>query len=298
MTMEPPPGEPVVEAHDSPAHPLVRWFEHARGERRKRRRRPAASGPRRSRAVITMVHNEPVFLPLWLRYYSRFFRPEEIHVLDNETTDGSTDREGFVRIPIEHGTVDHTWMVRTIEDLQRDLLGRYDMVLVTDVDEIVVPAPAVGTLGDYLDRFDEEWVNCLGYELLHMKDSEPPLDLDRPVLQQRGWWFFNGAYDKAALATEPMRWRPGFHGREDFHYRFDPDLRLIHLHRMDYDICLERHRTRRHKPWAPEDARRRWASHNRITDEREFERWFYEDSCFEGFKIRPEPIPASWRGVF
>jgi hypothetical protein len=297
--MELPAGEPVLEAQDSPTHPLGPWFAHARRERRERREhaRVERAGPR-SRALITMVHNESVFLPIWLRYYSRFFRPEDIYVFDNGTSDRSTERDGFVRIPVEHESVDHLWMVRTIQGLQHELLDRYDMVLVTDVDEIVAPAPEWGTLGEYLDDFDEEWVNCLGYELLHMKDREPPLDLARPVLEQRGWWFFNGAYDKAALATVPMSWRPGFHGREDFHYKLDPDLRLIHLHRMDYAICLQRHRARRRKPWAEHDEREGWAVHNQITDEREFERWFYEDSCFEGFEVRPEQIPASWRGVF
>ena len=46
---------------------------------------------RKRRAVVTIVHNEPVFLPIWLGYYSRFFAAEDIYVLDNESTDGSTD---------------------------------------------------------------------------------------------------------------------------------------------------------------------------------------------------------------
>ena len=127
-----------------------------------------------------MVHNEPVFLPIWLGYYSRFFDPPNIYVFDNESDDGSTDRDGFVRMPVRHNRVDHTWMLRTIQDFQHELLDRYDVVLVTDVDEIVAPDPRWGTLGEYLDRFDEEWVNCLGYELLHVREEEPPLRLDRP----------------------------------------------------------------------------------------------------------------------
>ena len=122
-------------------------------------------------------------------------------MLDNETTDGSTDRDGFVRIPVDarpgrprldgpdrsRGSSTSCWT-------------RYDVVLVTDVDEIVAPVPEWGTLGDYLDRFDEDWVNCLGYELLHLKDREPPLDLDRPILDQRRYWFPNGP-------TTRRRWR-------------------------------------------------------------------------------------------
>jgi hypothetical protein len=298
MTWEMPQGDPVLEPQDTPSHPMAPWFEKARRERREHY---AAHGrPRRppSRAIITMAHNESIFLPIWLDYYSRFFAPEDIYVLDNETTDGSTERDGFVRIPVEHGEVDHRWMVDTIQGLQHELLDKVDMVLVTDVDEMIAPVPELGTLGDYLDGFNEDWVNCLGYEILHRKDREPPLRLGEPILDQRHWWFFNGAYDKAALATVPLEWRPGFHGRADFHFNPDPDLRLIHLHRMDYDICLDRHRTRGRKPWAQKDAEEGWAVHNQITDEQDFERWFMTDSSFEGFAIQLERIPSSWRGAF
>ena len=220
---------------------------------------------------------KPVFLPIWLRYYSRFFAPDDIYVFDHETTDGSTSGSGFVRIPVAHETVDHTWMVRTLEAHQHELLERYDMVLTTDVDEIVAPNPEWGTLGQYLDRFDEEWVNCLGYEVLHLKDREAPLRIDRPILEQRGYWFANAAYDKPALATVPMSWEPGFHMRSDGELNLDPDLHLVHLHRMDYDICLARHRWRRERSWNQRDLTAGWAVHNRITEEEEFERWFYED---------------------
>jgi hypothetical protein len=292
---DPPPIE--LQPQDSGNHPLAPWFGTARRERQARYAgRPRRTVPRR-RAIITMVHNEPVFLPLWLRYYSRFFAATDIYVLDNETTDGSTELDGFVRIPVAHDSVDHTWMVRTIEQLQHELLERYELVVVTDVDEIIAPVPQLGTLGAYLDSFDEEWINCLGYELLHLRE-EAPLQLERPIMDQRGYWFSNDAYDKAALATVPMEWRPGFHGRADFQFRLDPDLRLIHLHRMDHDLCLERHRTRARRRWAPHDAREGWAAHNQITEDVEFERWFYEEGYFDGYEIKAEQIKDEWRGVF
>jgi hypothetical protein len=200
---------------------------------------------------------------------------------------------GFVRIPVTHDSVDHTWMVRTIESLQHDLIKRYDVVLVTDVDEIVAPEPDWGSLGDYIDRFDEEFVNCLGYELLHVRDVEGPFRADRPVLEQRGHWFANDGYDKPLISTVPMEWTPGFHTRSDGRFVLDPDLRLIHLHRMDYDVCLQRHRWRRSRGWNQRDVSAGWAQHNRITEEKEFERWFYTDSCFEvqGIHIALERIP-------
>jgi Glycosyltransferase family 92 len=289
--------ELVLEPYDSPHHPMAAWFADIR---RQRAERHAAGGPasRPSRAMITIVNNEPVFLPIWLGYYSRFFAPEDIYVLDNDSSEDSIEVGGFVRIPAPHDRVDHRWMVSAVEDLQQELLARYDIVVFTDVDELIAPVPQHGTLGDYLDRFDEEWVNCLGYEILHQRDEEPPLRLDQPILDQRHHWFYNDGYDKAAIATVPLSWNPGFHGRSDFQFNLDPDLRLVHLHRVDYDICLERHRTRSRRRWADGDAEQGWAAHNLITDEAEFRRWFYEDSCVVNLDINLEPIGPWWRGVF
>jgi lipopolysaccharide biosynthesis glycosyltransferase len=274
------------------------WGEFFPGFRQSRRDRYA--GRRidrgRRRAVQTIVHNEAVFLPIWLRYHRRFFAPEDIYVFDHESTDGSTSGGGFVRIPVTHDTVDHTWMVTTLQAHQHELLERYDVVLTLDVDEVVVPDPDPGTLGDYLDRFDEEYVNCLGYELLHVAD-EPALDPDRPILDQRRWWFANDGYDKPALATQPTVWEPGFHSLAEGHANLDPDLRLIHLHRMDYAICRERHRHRRAREWNQRDVAYGWANHNLLAEGEEFDRWFYEDSSFEGISIELERIPARWRGL-
>jgi Glycosyl transferase family 2 len=292
-------GVKVPEPRDPSTTELFILEAHRRARRQRHAGRSGATrGTRKRRAVLTMVHNEPIFLPIWLRYYSRFFGADDIYVLDNDTSDRSTEREGFVRIPVSHGSVDHMWMVRTIERHQRELLDRYDVVLVTDVDEIVAPRPEAGTLAAYIDRLDEEFVNCIGYELIHLVDREGPFDPSRAVLDQRGYWFLNHAYNKPALAMEPTRWVPGFHAREDGRTELDPDLCMIHLHRMDYEICLSRHRHRRGRPWNERDLAENWARHNLIVDEAEFARWFYEGHSFDKSRVQVQPIPASWRGLF
>lgn len=285
----------VPEPHRRVPHRLEPQFEALRRAREERRIEPAR---RQSRAALTIVRNESLFFPIWLRYYSRFFAPDDIYVLDHQSTDGSTSGEGFVRIPVEHDTVDHRWMVRTMEAHQHELIQRYDVVLVTDVDEIVAPRPEVGTLGDYIDRFGERFVNCLGYELIHMVDREAPYDPSRPILEQRGYWFANDIYDKPAIATEPISWVPGFHRTDDLTMRTDPDLYLIHLHRMDYAICLDRHRYRRGREWNEDDVELGWASHNRIAGDAEFARWFYEDSNTEWNDLVIERVPPTWAGLF
>jgi Glycosyl transferase family 2 len=138
-----------------------------------------------SRAVMTIVRNESVFLPIWLRYYRQFFSAQDMYVLDHQSTDGSTEGHGFVRVPVSHPEYGAGWQRDVVQCSQHELVGRYDVVLCTDVDEIVAPDPRLGDLGTYIDRFDEDFITCQGYEILHRKDIESPFDPTRPVLRQR-----------------------------------------------------------------------------------------------------------------
>ena len=211
---------------------------------------------------------------------------------------------GFERIPGQYDPV-ASWEVKAVEKLQHELLEvEYDVVLVSDVDEIVTPTPEWGTLGEHMDEFAEWFVTCIGYELLHMIDREEPYDPSRPILDQRGYWFANGAYNKPALATEPMSWVPGFDHRTDERLNYDPDRRLIHLHRMDYEICRARHLSRMDGASTELDREEGFIARNWPAEAGDFkrwfyeERWFYEDSGFEGdaVHIAVERIPA--RGLF
>ncbi|GAA2445862.1 hypothetical protein GCM10010191_73510 [Actinomadura vinacea] len=257
------------------------------------------AGPPRTRAVLTIARDESVFLPIWLRYYSRFFAPSDIYVLDHGSTDGSADGPGFVRIPVRNENVDVLWVRDAAQEHQHRLIEGYDAVLYADADEIVVPHPRLGTLADYLDRFHGRVARCTGYELIHLRDREAPFDPARPVLEQRGHWFPNPLYGKPALARVPVTWGPGFHTCREADDEPDPDLFLLHLHRLDYDRCLDRHRARAAKPWSRVDLERGWYHQMRITEEPHFRRWFYGDTGTRGeIPMRIEPIPEFLRGLF
>lgn len=289
-------GDGVVpEVHADANNSLQDWFDNFRQERAAERIEPKE---RRSRAIITMVHNEAVFFPIWLAYYSRFFRPEEIFVLDHDSTDGSTEGEGFTRIPTHREQFSNEWQVETVQHLQRKLLETHDVVVVVDVDELIVPDPSTGDLGNYIQGFNEPFVSCMGYEVVHLPDREAPFDPERPVLEQRHYWSENSVYNKSAITTEPAEWVPGFHRRVDLHFRGDPDLRLIHLHRVDYDLCLARHRRWSDREWDREDLGEGWGGHNLISGGDEFDTWFFTNSGFDRFKLRLEEIPDEWRKVF
>jgi hypothetical protein len=287
------------EVSEQPSHPLEAYFDQLRRRRQERyASRPMPPRGLRRRAVQTIVHNEAFLLPIWLRYYSQFFDPDDIYVLDHESTDGSTAGPGFVRVPVTHdATYDSSWLTRTVQNQQHELFDRYHTVLTIDVDEIVAPDPNWGTLGEYLDRFDEEFVTCLGYEIVHLQGVEPPFRSDRGVFEQRSFWYPNGGYDKPALASVPTRWNRCFHTREDGRSNYDPDLFLIHLHRIDYELCLERNRRTGNRPWNVADLSEGWGYQNRLEEGESFRRWFYEDSCFDEVPIALQRIPAAWRHV-
>ena len=195
-------------------------------------------------------------------------------MLDNDTTDGSTAGDGFVRIPVHHDTVDHTWMVETIEGLQHELLERYDVVLVTDVDEIVAPDARVGHARRLHRRFDEWFVNCLGYEILHLADREEPFD---PAARCS----ISAATGSPTTPTTSRRsrrtdgWEPGFHHRADGQVQLRP--RPAHDPPAPHGLRdLPRSAPgAQDRAWNERDLDEGWAAHNRTVEEGEFEPWFY-----------------------
>lgn len=248
-----------------------------------------------------MVRNEAFLFPIWLAYYQRFFGPEDIYVLDHQTSDGSTDGDGFQRIMVDHPRMDAAWMRDMLEHHQHDLIRRYDVVAIADVDEWLVPDPEVGDLGQYLDDFDAPFANTRGREI-GQHPSEHAYDPTLPIFEQRRYWFSNSIYSKPVVAREPMHWVPGLHARSDYQTARDENLYLVHLHRLDHDECRRRHLIRSAMDWHDQDISENWGTHNLITAEDEFDRWFYgsRTAFVEGWLDNPiewEEIPSRFRSV-
>src|SRR5215212_4794327 len=132
-----------------------------------------------------MAHNERQMLPRWVRHYSgQLGGAEHLHVIDHASTDGSTSalpcsvHAGRAR-PIGQGFErDRLELVNRLAD---SLLARYDAVLFTDADEMLVADPArFASLVDlYEDRGTVEALAGIGVNVLHTR-SDPPLRADLP----------------------------------------------------------------------------------------------------------------------
>jgi hypothetical protein len=238
---------------------------------------------KKHKAVFTIVKNEKVMLPIWLRYYSQHFTHADMFVLDHQTTDGSTQDLPCKRRPIASDyAFDHAWLNRVVRNYQMELLQHYKYVLFVEADEFVFHKDG---LGNYIDAFTGVSVACNGFELQHLRGHEMDIDLSRPILDQRSFWYPNYEYCKTLLSSVPIHWDLGFHLCANPGI-LDPDLYLVHLHRFDYGIALKKNEDRAKLKWNKLDVARRHGFQNRIVGE-EFDLWF------EAFRAKNviQPIP-------
>jgi hypothetical protein len=260
---------------------------------------PGARAGRR-RAAFTIVQNEARFLPLWLRYYSHHFAASDIYVLDHDSTDGTAKGlEGLCNVVEVHRdkSFDHMWLVGAVEDFQAFLLRSYETVLFAEVDEFVVADPDhYPGLGAYIDNLRGPAACCTGYNVVHYPE-EPVLRFDEPVLRQRRYWHRSPRkYSKRLLGKIPLAWNVGFHAELNAPtIPPDPHLYLIHLHRIDYDNCLKRHRSASSRRWPEEDLKWNLGWHQRVIEPEAFREWFFHGEDLEG--TEREPIPERFRDV-
>jgi len=212
-------------------------------------------------AAVTMVYNEPQLLPLWARHYSHHVGAENCFVIDHGSDDGSTRHLGAIRvIALPRSPHDDAWRARLVSRIAAELLGRYDAVIHTDVDELVVPDPRFhAALPDWCGACRHEVVTAVGLNVMQVAE-EPAIDPARPVSTQRRFVAFSSALCKPVLIRRPVAWAPGFHCA-DAPVVFD-NLFLFHLRYHDRAQALARLGKTRGMDWADASA----GAHQRVSD--------------------------------
>ena len=210
--------------------------------------------------------------------------------------------QGFIDSP-PAGTVVPRGMLRVSgwalgEEFQSFLLGSYDAVLFAEADEFVVADPLRHDgLAAYVDGLEGPAACCTGYNVVHYPEEETaPLRFDQPLLRQRGFWHRSPKYSKRILGRIPLAWTIGFHVESNAPEVLpDPSLYLIHLHRVDYDHCLARHRAAVERTWNQDDVELGFGRASRVVDVDAFREWFFAGDDLEGSER--EPIPERIRAL-
>lgn len=211
-------------------------------------------------AVMTMVRNEAAALPRWIRHYGGQVGHDALVVLDDQSDDGSTTGLGVTVLSLPARATGRrperrrqaskydppafrkTGLANKFADA---LLEIYDVVIFTDVDELLIPDPRrYGALTDYLDAHaDIDVLAPIGLNLTHVPTLEPPLDANRPLLAQRRFVKVVPNMCKPAVKRIPARWTAGTHGCEK-RYSVHRDLFLIHTKFADYAELMATHEQR------------------------------------------------------
>lgn len=200
--------------------------------------------------VFTNVCDDP-YLETWLSYYSKHFT--DIYVLNHNNTDDSIEKAkekfNFTEIidsrgDIRRGVLDTESGEYFTKEHQRKLLKEYEWVLYAHADEIIVPDPRNFTgIEDYVNKLSKDFVFCNGKTVLQL--DEPDLDMSRPILEQRKWWWPDTAYNKPLLSRVPLNWTMGYHSIVEIYeeftkYLYDPNLYLIHLQQANLPFFKKR----------------------------------------------------------
>ena len=212
-------------------------------------------------AALTMFYNEPIWAPVWVQHYSRQVGAENCFVLDHGSDDGSTESLGVRVERMKRSALDEDSRAALISDCVRELLRRYDAVVHTDADELLVADPARYSDLRAFAAEAPEVATAVGLDLQHLPDEEPALMLGQAIGQQRHWVRFSAAMCKPVMVRRPVRWSPGFHGCDGA--RAFGGLYLIHLRYADLAAGLRRLARSRGLAFARADTN----LHQRVPDE-------------------------------
>lgn len=214
-------------------------------------------------AVLTMVYNEPEFVPIWIKYYGSIFPQSQLYIIDHGSDDGSLDQVGKVNIiRIPRTPKDNQQRSALIRHVVAGLLSYYKSVIYVDVDEMLVPDPRhYKDLADFCENRTHRVVTSIGLNVVQLTGSEPDFDPNRPVLEQRRWAQFISPMCKPNVTSEPVVFGDGFHGCTA--QPVFQNLYMFHLRYFDQAAGLARLARTRAMAWSSPNAGR----HQRVEDE-------------------------------
>ncbi|WP_421761982.1 glycosyltransferase family 2 protein [Devosia sp.] len=238
------------------------------------------NGPQYRVAVICTVYNEAILLPLWLTYYGSLFGLDNLYLIDDGSTDGSTDNLGGVNvIKIDQAEIDQDLRCRDVSFFHNEIKRLYDAVIYVDIDEFLVPDPLFGVgLRDYIERTALDHFNAVGLNVIQHISDEPDYSPSRGVFEQRRFVQFERGYCKQLIHKAPVFWGIGFHNTTE-PVAMAAGLYLFHLRAMDVTISKARINGRNKLAWSEGSLRNDLGWQNRLDEDAYLERFYIFDEA-------------------
>lgn len=222
-------------------------------------------------AAITMARNDEFFLTRWIKYYGDEIGTENLYIYLDGTDQKIPKNAGAAHIK----KLPHTDMPRAagdkyriglMNDLARELLKSYDIVIGCDCDEfLIVDTNTNKTLAEYLSGIKiKNTVSGLGLDVGQNMNCESTLDTSAPILPQREYALLSTRYTKPVVKNAPVDWGSGFHSISGHNFHIDKNLYLLHFGAVDMQM-LEQKAAARGDDWLNHLRRRGNGTINAVT---------------------------------
>ena len=196
-------------------------------------------------AAITMARNDEFFLGRWIKYYGEQIGLENLYIYLDGTDQVIPKNAGAAHIkklpyrdmPRAAGD---KYRIGLMNDLARELLKKYDIVIGCDCDEFLIVDPKTNkSLAEYLSEIKiKNTVSGLGLDVGQNMNSEPALDANMPILTNREYALLSTRYTKPVVKTVPLDWGSGFHSISGHNFHIDKNLYLLHFGAVDMKMLM------------------------------------------------------------
>ena len=194
-------------------------------------------------AAVTIVRNSDFFLRKWRSHYGSLFGSDHLYVIHDGVLDQSDP--AFMPNDIQHEfrRSRKNFDMEAAEfqsKLCNKLLNDYDIVIRTDVDELLTVDPLHGGWSDvYEECFQSGYVYSLGLDVVHRDDIEPSFDLTNSIFSQREHGILSPGFSKPHIISQPVRWTSACHTVFDKDLIVSKSSVMLHIGLFDRDQYLQ-----------------------------------------------------------